>query len=333
MYPQAAILDSNVSQYHKKRGSKKVKTTNILCDQLDLFTDFSAFTLSPVLLSTFATLFDDISLTTPEKKFAGNINALQLLKALEGSNRKLTREEQKCLLSYSGWGGLSQVFEHYTKDTIWTKRQGILKNTVTEEQFLLLRKSVTTAYYTPVWLIKQLWKAAKHLGFAGGKVLEPSAGIGHFFGLMPEVMQKNSQLTGVEINPISANIAKQLYPNSKITTAGFETVSFPQNYFDLAIGNVPFGEFSVYDSTYNKYNLLIHNYFLVRSLDLVRPGGLGIFVTSTGTMQSEREGGIARKLLSERADLLAAVRLPKGAFSESGTDVSVDILFFKKESH
>lgn len=318
------------------RRKSKRKAGAGLFSQLDLFMDFSVLQANLTVQavgsasSSLADLFQDTAIATPAEKFNANIKAIQLLKELDRNNRKLTSEDQKVLLSYSGWGGLAQVFEDYSKPCIWKDRQAVLRSEVTDVEYMALRKSVMTTYFTPAWLVGRLWQAAQHLGFTGGKVLEPAMGTGHFFGLMPDVLQQNSHLTGVEVNPVSAQIAQRLYPKSKITVAGFETVSFPNGYFDLAIGNVPFGDFSVYEPVYNKYNLLIHNHFLLRSLDLVRPGGLAIFITSTGTMQSDKEGGTARKLLAERADLLGAVRLPKGAFSSTGTDVAVDILFLQK---
>lgn len=287
--------------------------------------------LNAVLEHYFISTFDNIEGGNAEDKFIANIKALQLLKELKLTGRTPSKNEQQVLACYRGWGGISQIFEYGWKDKqLWKVRQQELKDTLTEVEYKDAQSSVKTAFYTPVWLAKALWNAAEKLGFTGGRILEPSLGTGRFFGLMPEYLARKSQLTGAEIDTVSGMIAQKLYPKAKIAIAGFETLDLPDNYFDLAITNVPFGDFKVYDPIYKKFNLNIHNYFIVKAMDKVRPGGLGIFITSIGTMQSSTEGFTARKLLAERANLIAAYRLPEEAFESAGTKAAVDILILQK---
>ncbi|WP_018704616.1 N-6 DNA methylase [Anaeromusa acidaminophila] len=277
--------------------------------------------------------FQSVEVKNQEEQWEANMAALELLKTLQGSQQKPTEEEKAILARYSGWGGLAEVFlRHYRpeKQIKWHPRRERLEKLVSAQELEILRSSVLTSFYTPVWLIRLLWQAVEQMGFSGGRVLDPSMGTGRFFGSMPEPLVRNSQLTGIEIDPVSLSIAQYLYPEAVTRQSGFETEKLPNEYFDLAITNLPFGDIRVFDAEYKKQNVYIHNHFAIKALDKVRPGGLGVFITSVGTMQSTEEGRTARKLLSSRADLLGAMRLPQGTFNSAGTSTAADILFFRK---
>lgn len=268
-------------------------------------------------------------------KYKNNVEAIKLLKQLEAEGRQATPAEQEILANYVGWGGLSPVFNiNYNGEAIdsaWTKEAKELKELLTDEEYKAARASTTTAFYTPVSVIKNIYGALERLGFKGGKILEPSMGTGNFFGVMPESMRSKSSLNGVELDPLTGRIAKQLYQKANVEITGFEKVKFPDNYFDLAISNVPFGSFRLDDAKYNKYNLNIHNYFFAKAMDKVRPGGLVCFVTSTDTMQGRGDSAKLRALLKGKADLVGAIRLPDTTFkANANTEVTSDVIILQK---
>lgn len=268
-------------------------------------------------------------------KYKNNVEAIKLLKQLEAEGRQATPAEQEILANYVGWGGLSPVFNiNYNGEAIdsaWTKEAKELKELLTDEEYKAARASTTTAFYTPVSVIKNIYGALERLGFKGGKILEPSMGTGNFFGVMPESMRGKSSLNGVELDPLTGRIAKQLYQKANVEITGFEKAKFPDNYFDLAISNVPFGSFRLDDAKYNKYNLNIHNYFFAKAMDKVRPGGLVCFVTSTDTMQGRGDSAKLRALLKGKADLVGAIRLPDTTFkANANTEVTSDVIILQK---
>lgn len=264
---------------------------------------------------------------TLREKYQKNIQAIKLLKELESSNRLATPEEQKILAGYSGWGGNPKVFDK--KSIEWKEEYKELKELLTDEEYEQARGSVLNAFYTEPDIIKAIYDGLNIMGFKNGNILEPSAGIGNFFGMLPEEMRE-SNLTGIELDKISGKILKQLYQKADIHIKGFEDTNIPDNYYDIAIGNVPFGNYSVYDPVNNKQNLLIHDYFFSRALDKVRDGGLVAFITSKGTM--DKKDITVRKLLSEKADFIGAIRLPTSAFKKTGhTEVTTDIIFMRKK--
>ena len=261
----------------------------------------------------------------PKQKFARNIEAIRTLQTLENENRNATPEEQEILSQYVGWGGLADAFDP-DKDS-WAKEYKELKGLLSEDEYAAARASTLNAHYTSPTVIRAIYDAVEQMGFTTGNILEPSCGVGNFFGMLPESMA-GSKLYGVELDSITGRIARQLYPEATITVAGFETTS-QRDFYDLAVGNVPFGNYKVNDKAYNQLGFSIHNYFFAKALDQVRPGGVVAFVTSRFTMDSKDSS--ARKYLAQRADLLGAVRLPNNAFkANAGTEVVSDILFLQK---
>ena len=265
---------------------------------------------------------DALGTGTLGEKFDRNLAAVRLLKSLEAADRPATAEEQQVLSQYVGWGGMASAFSPNNR------RYEQLRSLLTEDEYKAARASVLNSHYTSPVIIKSMYDALGQMGFDGGKVLEPSMGVGNFFGMLPESMA-NSQLTGVELDSISGRIARKLYPNADIKITGYENTKFADNSFDVAIGNVPFGDYSLHDKRYDKDHLLIHDYFFVKTLDKVRPGGIVAFVTSKGTL--DKANPAARRLMAERADLLGAIRLPNTAFkANAGASVTTDILFLQK---
>ena len=259
-------------------------------------------------------------------RYKWNVDAIKLLKKLEAEGRLATTEEQQVLSQYAGWGGLAQTFDERNSD--WEKEYAELKELLTEDEYIAARATVNNAFYTSPVICSCINQALVNFGFRGGNLLEPSMGIGNFFGSMPTPMQRTN-LYGVELDSISGRIAMQLYQKANITIGGFEETQYPDNFFDVAIGNVPFGDYKVYDAKYNKYNFRIHDYFLAKALDQVRPGGIVAFVTTKGTL--DKSNPAIRKYLAERAELIGAVRLPNTAFKDNaGTEVTSDILFLQK---
>lgn len=265
---------------------------------------------------------DDLGTGTLGEKFDRNLAAVRLLKSLEAADRPATAEEQQVLSQYVGWGGMASAFSPNNR------RYEQLRSLLTEDEYKAARASVLNAHYTSPTIIRAIYDAAAQFGFENGKILEPSMGVGNFFGMLPESM-KDSQLTGVELDSISGRIARKLYPNADIKITGYENTKFADNSFDVAVGNVPFGDYSLHDKRYDKDHLLIHEYFFVKTLDKVRPGGIVAFVTSKGTL--DKANPAARRLMAERADLLGAIRLPNTAFkANAGASVTTDILFLQK---
>ena len=260
-----------------------------------------------------------------KQKYARNIEAIRTLFKLEQEHRGATAEEQQVLSQYVGWGGLSDAFDP-GKDS-WAKEYAELKGLLSEDEYVAARSSTLNAHYTSPTVIRGIYDAVERMGFQSGNILEPSMGVGNFFGMLPDTMQ-DSRLYGVELDSITGRIAKMLYPQADITVAGFETTD-RRDFYDLAVGNVPFGNYKVNDKAYNKLNFSIHNYFFAKAIDQVRPGGVVAFVTSRYTLDSKDSS--ARKHMAERADLLGAIRLPNNAFrANAGTDVVSDIIFLQK---
>lgn len=265
---------------------------------------------------------DALGTGTLGEKFDRNLAAVRLLKSLEAADRPATAEEQQVLSQYVGWGGMASAFSPNNR------RYEQLRSLLTEDEYKAARASVLNSHYTSPVIIKAMYTALGQMGFEGGKVLEPSMGVGNFFGMLPESMA-NSQLTGVELDSISGRIARKLYPNADIKITGYENTKFADNSFDVAVGNVPFGDYSLHDKRYDKDHLLIHDYFFIKTLDKVRPGGVVAFVTSKGTL--DKANPAARRLMAEKADLLGAIRLPNTAFkANAGASVTTDILFLQK---
>ena len=273
----------------------------------------------------FRILNDDLGTGGPKEKFWRNIKAIATLKQIEQENRYATPEEQHLLSQYVGWGGLADVFD--TDKPAWRAEYSELKELLTPEEYAAARASTLNAHYTSPTVIRAIYEAVERMGFQGGNILEPSMGVGNFFGMLPESMAE-SRLYGVELDSISGRIARQLYPKADITVAGFETTD-RRDFYDLAVGNVPFGQYQVNDRAYNKLGFNIHNYFFAKALDQVRPGGVVAFVTSRYTMDAK--DSTVRRYLAQRAELLGAIRLPNNAFkANAGTEVVSDILFLQK---
>ena len=265
---------------------------------------------------------DAVGAAPPSQRYANNMAAIRLLKQLEAENRAATSEEQEVLAKYVGWGGLADCFDPKNN------RNEELKGLLSETEYAAARESTLTAFYTPPVVIRSIYAALGQMGFRQGNVLEPACGIGHFLGMLPESMAE-SKLYGVELDDISGRIARQLYPRSSISVRGYEKMDFPDNFFDVAVGNVPFGQFKVQDRRYDRLNLSIHEYFFAKTLDKVRPGGVVAFITSSYTM--DKRTGNVRKYIAQRAELLGSIRLPNDTFkAAAGTEVVSDILFLQK---
>ena len=270
----------------------------------------------------------DLGAGGQKTKYQNNVAAIRLLKDLEAQGRSATPEEQEVLSRYVGWGGIPQAFDEANEK--WASEYAELKTLLTPEEYASARGSTLNAHFTSPTVIEGMYQALEQMGVHPDTVLEPAMGVGNFFGLMPESMQ-NATLMGVELDSITGRLAKQLYPQANITVDGFERVNLSDNSIDLAVGNVPFGSYKLADPRYDKQNLLIHDYFFVKTLDKVRPGGIVAFITSKGTL--DKQDSTVREYLAQRADLLGAVRLPNKAFSRNaGTDVTTDILFLQKRA-
>ena len=259
-------------------------------------------------------------------RYADNALAIKTLKVIEAENRTATPEEQMILSKYTGWGAIPQAFD--IGNDKWRTEYAELRTLLTPEEYAAARKSVMNAYYTSPTVISAIYDGLKKIGFENGRILEPAVGIGNFFGVMPEAM-RNSKLSGVELDSLTGRIAQQLYPNADIQIKGFEETTFADNSFDVAIGNVPFGDYKLNDRRYNDNNFLIHDYFLAKALDKVHPGGIVAFVTSKGTL--DKENPAVRKYLAQMAEMLGAIRLPNNAFkANAGTEVTSDVIFLQK---
>jgi len=269
---------------------------------------------------------DDLGAGGAKTKFKANIEAIRLLQTLDAEQRQATAEEQEVLSRYVGWGGIPQAFDEKNAD--WVKECAELKSLLPADEYSEARASTLNAFYTSPTVIKAMYEALSNMGLSKGNVLEPSCGVGNFMGLVPESME-NIKMYGVELDNVSGRIAQQLYQKNKIAVQGFETMQFPDSFFDCVVGNVPFGNYKVPDKRYDRHNFLIHDYFIAKSLDLVRPGGVVAVVTSSGTM--DKKDSSVREYLANRADLVGAIRLPNNAFQRNAnTSVVADILFLQK---
>ena len=269
---------------------------------------------------------NDLGAGGPKAKYKANMEAIHLLQTLEKEERLATPEEQEILSRYVGWGGIPQAFEE--NNSSWANEYLELKNTLSSEEYSAARASTLNAFYTSPTVIRSMYEALENMGLKQGNILEPSCGVGNFMGLLPESMGK-ANMYGVELDPVSGRIAKQLYQKNKIAVQGFEETSYPDSFFDCVIGNVPFGAYQVSDRRYDRHHFMIHDYFIAKSLDLVRPGGVVAVVTSSGTM--DKQNPAVRQYIANRAELLGAIRLPNNAFQRNAnTSVVSDILFFQK---
>ena len=269
---------------------------------------------------------DNLGEGSPREKFINNVEAIRVLKKCEEENRFATPQEQEILSKYVGWGGLPQAFDE--KDSSWSNEYSILKNLLDEKEYSQARESTLTAFYTPPVVIRSMYKALENMGLKTGNILEPSCGVGNFIGMLPDSLE-DCKLYGVELDSISGRIARQLYQKSTVAVQGYEDTNLPNSFFDVAVGNVPFGDFRVLDKKYDKHKFLIHDYFFAKTLDKVRPGGVIAFITSKGTL--DKENPSIRKYIAQRADLLGAIRLPNNTFkANAGTEVTSDIIFLQK---
>lgn len=269
---------------------------------------------------------DNLGEGSPREKFINNVEAIRVLKKCEEENRFATPQEQEILSKYVGWGGLPQAFDE--KDSSWSNEYSILKNLLDEKEYSQARESTLTAFYTPPVVIRSMYKALENMGLKTGNILEPSCGVGNFIGMLPDSLE-DCKLYGVELDSISGRIARQLYQKSTVAVQGYEDTNLPNSFFDVAVGNVPFGDFKVLDKKYDKHKFLIHDYFFAKTLDKVRPGGVIAFITSKGTL--DKENPSVTKYIAQRADLLGAIRLPNNTFkANAGTEVTSDIIFLQK---
>ena len=281
------------------------------------------------LSGNFVITDEQLGVGGPKQKFNRNVTAIQLLKKIEEENRNITKDEQQVLSEYVGWGGIPEAFDK--NNSSWSQEYEQLKNLLTEEEYQNALGSVLNAHYTQPVVINAMYTALSELGFSGGKILEPAAGVGNFIGCAPENIADRSFFTAVEIDSISGRIAKQLYPESEVQVCGYENAKLRAGTFDVAVGNVPFGDYSVVDKKYNRDHAMIHDYFFLKTLEMVRPNGLIAFITSKGTM--DKQSSKIRKQIDEKAEFIGAIRLPNTAFkANAGTTVVSDIIFLKKRS-
>lgn len=281
------------------------------------------------LSENFVITDEQLGIGGPKQKFNRNVTAIQLLKKIEEENRNITKDEQQVLSEYVGWGGIPEAFDK--NNSSWSQEYEQLKNLLTEEEYQNAIGSVLNAHYTQPVVINAMYTALSELGFSGGKILEPAAGVGNFIGCAPENIADRSFFTAVEIDSISGRIAKQLYPESEVQVCGYENAKLRAGTFDVAVGNVPFGDYSVVDKKYNRDHAMIHDYFFLKTLEMIRPNGVIAFITSKGTM--DKQSSKIRKQIDEKAEFIGAIRLPNTAFkANAGTTVVSDIIFLKKRS-
>lgn len=308
------VQEENIVPVFEKKKSNKIKS----------------FDIHPEIPTSDRNQFkitnDNLGEGSPREKFNNNVEAIRVLKKCEEENRFATPQEQEILSKYVGWGGLPQAFDE--KDHSWSNEYSILKNLLDEKEYSQARESTLTAFYTPPVVIRSMYKALENMGLKTGNILEPSCGVGNFIGMLPDSLE-NCKLYGVELDSISGRIARQLYQKSTVAVQGYEDTNLPNSFFDVAVGNVPFGDFRVLDKKYDKHKFLIHDYFFAKTLDKVRPGGVIAFITSKGTL--DKENPSVRKYIAQRADLLGAIRLPNNTFkANAGTEVTSDIIFLQK---
>lgn len=308
------VQEENIVPVFEKKKSNKIKS----------------FDIHPEIPTSDRNQFkitnDNLGEGSPREKFNNNVEAIRVLKKCEEENRFATPQEQEILSKYVGWGGLPQAFDE--KDFSWSNEYSILKNLLDEKEYSQARESTLTAFYTPPVVIRSMYKALENMGLKTGNILEPSCGVGNFIGMLPDSLE-DCKLYGVELDSISGRIARQLYQKSTVAVQGYEDTNLPNSFFDVAVGNVPFGDFKVLDKKYDKHKFLIHDYFFAKTLDKVRPGGVIAFITSKGTL--DKENPSVRKYIAQRADLLGAIRLPNNTFkANAGTEVTSDIIFLQK---
>lgn len=308
------VQEENIVPVFEKKKSNKIKS----------------FDIHPEIPTSDRNQFkitnDNLGEGSPREKFNNNVEAIRVLKKCEEENRFATPQEQEILSKYVGWGGLPQAFDE--KDYSWSNEYSILKNLLDEKEYSQARESTLTAFYTPPVVIRSMYKALENMGLKTGNILEPSCGVGNFIGMLPDSLE-NCKLYGVELDSISGRIARQLYQKSTVAVQGYEDTNLPNSFFDVAVGNVPFGDFKVLDKKYDKHKFLIHDYFFAKTLDKVRPSGVIAFITSKGTL--DKENPSVRKYIAQRADLLGAIRLPNNTFkANAGTEVTSDIIFLQK---
>ena len=308
------VQDENIVTVFEKKKSNKIRS----------------FDIHPEIPTSDRNQFkitnDNLGEGSPREKFNNNVEAIRVLKKCEEENRFATPQEQEILSKYVGWGGLPQAFDE--KDSSWSNEYSILKNLLDEKEYSQARESTLTAFYTPPVVIRSMYKALENMGLKTGNILEPSCGVGNFIGMLPDSLE-DCKLYGVELDSISGRIARQLYQKSTVAVQGYEDTNLPNSFFDVAVGNVPFGDFKVLDKKYDKHKFLIHDYFFAKTLDKVRPGGVIAFITSKGTL--DKENPSVRKYIAQRADLLGAIRLPNNTFkANAGTEVTSDIIFLQK---
>lgn len=308
------VQEENIVPVFEKKKSNKIKS----------------FDIHPEIPTSDRNQFkitnDNLGEGSPREKFNNNVEAIRVLKKCEEENRFATPQEQEILSKYVGWGGLPQAFDE--KDSSWSNEYSILKNLLDEKEYSQARESTLTAFYTPPVVIRSMYKALENMGLKTGNILEPSCGVGNFIGMLPDSLE-NCKLYGVELDSISGRITRQLYQKSTVAVQGYEDTNLPNSFFDVAVGNVPFGDFKVLDRKYDKHKFLIHDYFFAKTLDKVRPGGVIAFITSKGTL--DKENPSVRKYIAQRADLLGAIRLPNNTFkANAGTEVTSDIIFLQK---
>lgn len=308
------VQEENIVPVFEKKKSNKIKS----------------FDIHPEIPTSDRNQFkitnDNLGEGSPREKFNNNVEAIRVLKKCEEENRFATPQEQEILSKYVGWGGLPQAFDE--KEYSWSNEYSILKNLLDEKEYSQARESTLTAFYTPPVVIRSMYKALENMGLKTGNILEPSCGVGNFIGMLPDSLE-NCKLYGVELDSISGRIARQLYQKSTVAVQGYEDTNLPNSFFDVAVGNVPFGDFKVLDKKYDKHKFLIHDYFFAKTLDKVRPGGVIAFITSKGTL--DKENPSVRKYIAQRADLLGAIRLPNNTFkANAGTEVTSDIIFLQK---
>lgn len=308
------VQEENIVPVFEKKKSNKIRS-------FDIHPEIPIYDRNQFKITN-----DNLGEGSPREKFNNNVEAIRVLKKCEEENRFATPQEQEILSKYVGWGGLPQAFDE--KDFSWSNEYSILKNLLDEKEYSQARESTLTAFYTPPVVIRSMYKALENMGLKTGNILEPSCGVGNFIGMLPDSLE-DCKLYGVELDSISGRIARQLYQKSTVAVQGYEDTNLPNSFFDVAVGNVPFGDFKVLDKKYDKHKFLIHDYFFAKTLDKVRPGGVIAFITSKGTLDKETPS--VRKYIAQRADLLGAIRLPNNTFkANAGTEVTSDIIFLQK---
>lgn len=308
------VQEENIVPVFEKKKSNKIRS-------FDIHPEIPIYDRNQFKITN-----DNLGEGSPREKFNNNVEAIRVLKKCEEENRFATPQEQEILSKYVGWGGLPQAFDE--KDFSWSNEYSILKNLLDEKEYSQARESTLTAFYTPPVVIRSMYKALENMGLKTGNILEPSCGVGNFIGMLPDSLE-DCKLYGVELDSISGRIARQLYQKSTVAVQGYEDTNLPNSFFDVVVGNVPFGDFKVLDKKYDKHKFLIHDYFFAKTLDKVRPGGVIAFITSKGTL--DKENPSVRKYIAQRADLLGAIRLPNNTFkANAGTEVTSDIIFLQK---